>query len=35
VTTGSFSHRAQIEVIDHQYPLVHIPGRVLTDLGAR
>ncbi|MEQ4209646.1 restriction endonuclease [Actinopolymorpha sp. B9G3] len=31
VTTGTFSRRAQIEVIDDQYPLVLVPGRVLVD----
>lgn len=31
VTTGSFSNRAQIEVIDDQYPLVLIAGRVLAE----
>jgi hypothetical protein len=31
VTTSSFSHRAQAEIIDDQYPLVLIPGRVLAE----
>lgn len=31
VTTGSFSRRAQIEVIDDQYPLVMISGRRLAE----
>src|SRR5262249_12486624 len=31
VTTGSFTPRAQAEVIDDQYPLVLIPGRVLAE----
>lgn len=31
VTTGAFSKRAQIEVIDDQYPVVLIPGRVLAE----
>lgn len=31
VTTGTFSHRAQLEVIDDQYPLMLIPGRVLAE----
>jgi hypothetical protein len=31
VTTGSFSHKAQVEIIDDQYPLVLIPGRVLAE----
>lgn len=31
VTTGSFSRRAQEEIIDDQYPLVLVPGRVLTE----
>jgi hypothetical protein len=31
VTTSSFTPRAQAEVIDDQYPLVLIPGRVLAE----
>jgi hypothetical protein len=30
VTTGSFSKQAQVEIIDDQYPVVLIPGRVLA-----
>jgi hypothetical protein len=31
VTTGSFSNRAQVEIIDDQYPLVLVPGRILVE----
>ena len=31
VTTGVFSAQAQAEVVDDQYPLVLIPGRVLAE----
>ncbi|WP_020579907.1 restriction endonuclease [Actinopolymorpha alba] len=31
VTTGTFSKQAQIEVIDDQYPLVLVPGRILVE----
>jgi hypothetical protein len=31
VTTGVFSHQAQVEVIDDEYPLVLVSGRVLTE----
>jgi hypothetical protein len=35
VTTGTFSRQAQIEVIDDQYPLVLVPGRVLVEQVVR
>jgi len=31
VTTGSFSKQAQVEIIDDQYPVVMIAGRVLAE----
>lgn len=31
VTTGTFTRQAQIEVIDDQYPLVHIDGKTLAE----
>lgn len=35
VTTGSFSKQAQVEIIDDQYPVVLIPGRVLASTVRR
>jgi len=35
VTTGSFSHQAQVEVVDDQYPLVLVPGRELAKEALR
>lgn len=32
VTTGHFSERAQIEVVDDEYPLVMVPGRVVAEV---
>jgi len=31
VTTGHFSRQAQVEVVDDEYPVVLIPGRVLAE----
>lgn len=31
VTTGSFTEQAQVEIVDDEYPVVLIPGRVLAD----
>ncbi|WP_237268126.1 restriction endonuclease [Tessaracoccus flavescens] len=35
VTTGSFSKQAQIEIIDDQYPVVLINGRILAETARR
>lgn len=35
VITGTFSRQAQVEIIDDQYPLVMISGRVLTEAVER
>lgn len=35
VTTGSFSKQAQVEIIDDQYPVVLIPGKVLAETTRR
>lgn len=32
VTTGHFSHQAQVEVVDDEYPLVLVPGRTLAEV---
>ena len=32
VTTGHFSQQAQIEVVDDEYPLVLVPGRVVAEV---
>lgn len=31
VTTGTFSKQAQVEIVDDEYPVVLVPGRVLAD----
>lgn len=31
VTTGTFTEQAQVEIVDDEYPVVLIPGRVLAD----
>ena len=31
VTTGSFTQQAQVEIVDDEYPVVLVPGRVLAD----
>ena len=35
VTTGHFTERAQVEVVDDQYPLVMIPGLALAECVAK